>query len=89
MPIRPLITSMKPYLKHAFPTMDHMKGVLCPIFMMHGSKDAVISMKHSELLRDDCEARNQNVVFVPIRGGTHENLIDNEKVQFQLKSFLL
>lgn len=41
-------------VKERFRNIDHIAKVQCPVFLLHGQKDAMIPYEHSQDLRDKC-----------------------------------
>lgn len=58
-------------LKYHLPTFRYLEQVQCPIYILHGDRDFLISFRQSEMLRD---LYPDKVKLIPIRGGWHNNL---------------
>lgn len=62
---------LKWLLKYQIPTHQYLMDVHCPVYILHGEKDYLISFRQSEMLRD---LRPDIVTLIPIKGGWHNNL---------------
>jgi fermentation-respiration switch protein FrsA (DUF1100 family) len=58
-------------LQYQLPTYKYLGDTQCPVYIIHGDRDYLISFKQSEMLRD---AYPDTVVLIPIKGGWHNNL---------------
>ena len=58
-------------LKYHIPTFRFLSETKCPIYILHGNKDYLISFDQSNMLR---EASPDKVTLIPIQGGWHNNL---------------
>ncbi|MFD2725402.1 alpha/beta hydrolase [Hyunsoonleella rubra] len=71
-PILPVDT----LLKYRFPTFEFIQKVKCPILMFHGTDDGVIPYDSAEKLFQN--APKPQTIFITIKGGNHNNLIEFE-----------
>lgn len=58
-------------LKYKIPTHAFVQGARCPVRVIHGDRDYIISYRQGVMLRD---ADPDNVVLITIRGARHNNL---------------
>ena len=71
------------FLEKIFKSIDYIANVKCPILLIHGEKDKLISYKHSEQLWQKAKERNNNVKCFLIPNMDHNNfnlkedIIDN------------
>ncbi|MDL5048545.1 alpha/beta fold hydrolase [Oscillatoria amoena NRMC-F 0135] len=62
---------MKWILRYDLRTDLYLKNVLCPIHLIHGTNDRLISYRQSEMLR---ELYPDKITLHPVKGGRHNNL---------------
>lgn len=67
------IFPVKHLMKDRFDTLGRLKQITAPILFMHGTKDKVIPIHHSQDLYDAYQGAKQIKIF---EGGTHNNLFD-------------
>ena len=79
------IFPVKPLLKYHFPTYSYLPKVTCPITIIHGTEDSVISYSSAKKLS---ELNLSNLDFVTVEGGDHNNLIAFEKYHEAVKTKL-
>lgn len=58
-------------LRYKIRTDQFIRKVTCPIFILHGTKDRLISFRQSEMLKEKAPER---IELVAIEGGGHNNL---------------
>lgn len=58
-------------LKYHLPTYRFLESVQCPVFILHGDKDYLISFKQSQMLKD---LFPEKITLISIKGGWHNNL---------------
>lgn len=58
-------------LKYKIPTWQFVKQCTCPVHILHGTRDFLISFRQGEMLRD---AAPEHVTLHPVRDGRHNNL---------------
>lgn len=58
-------------LKYQIPTHRFLADTQCPVYILHGDKDYLISFEQSVLLRD---LYPDKIKLIPIKGGWHNNL---------------
>lgn len=58
-------------LKYQIPTYKFLADVQCPVYILHGDKDYLISFKQSEMLRD---LYPEKIHLIKITDGWHNNL---------------
>jgi len=63
-------------LKYQIPTIKYVQASNCPVHIMHGERDYIISYKQGVML-----AKQSGAELITIEGGRHNNL--PEKAQFQ------
>ena len=62
---------MRWLLKYHIPTYRYLADVQCPVYILHGVKDYLISFRQSVMLQ---EAYPEKITLIPIPGGWHNNL---------------
>ncbi len=67
---------VKTLLKYQFPTNAFIKSVSCPVTMFHGTNDQVVPYSSAEKLFK--EVTKENISFITIEGGNHNDLINFE-----------
>ncbi len=76
---------LKQLLKYRFPTFEYLPKTNCPITIIHGTDDSVVpyasGKKLSELPVDDLK-------FITVEGGDHNNLIEFEDYHEVIKTIL-
>ena len=58
-------------LEYHIPTYQFLADVQCPVYILHGNKDYLISFRQSLMLRD---MYPDKITLIPIEGGWHNNL---------------
>ncbi len=58
-------------LRYKIPTYLYLQKVKCPVFIIHGDKDFLISYQQSVMLQ---KLVPENITLITIKGGTHNNL---------------
>jgi len=77
---------IKYLLKYKLPTYRFINNVDCDILMLHGTEDKVIKISSAEKL---FEASPQNqITFITIEGGNHNNLIEFDKYHQAISDLL-
>ncbi len=76
---------VKPLLKYRFPTFEYLKETSCPITIIHGTDDSVVPYASGKKLGD---LHLENLNFVTIEGGQHNNLVAFESYHETIKSCL-
>ncbi len=72
-------------LRYKLRTDQFVKMVTCPIFILHGARDYLISFEQGKRLH---EAAGPHSEFIPIEGGSHNNLPDFPEYHEQLYDIL-
>ncbi len=62
-------------LKYKLPTHQYLEEVSCPITILHGTDDVVVPISSAEKL---LKLHKENLNFISIDGGEHNNLIEFE-----------
>ena len=62
---------LKWILKYQLPTHQYVSESQCPVFLIHGTRDYLISFMQSEMLE---KTAPEKVTLIPIKGGWHNNL---------------
>lgn len=73
---------VKKLLKYAFPTAEYMSSVDCNVLILHGSEDDVVPIKFGKKLYKIIP-KTQGV-FVEIKGGSHNDLIDHREYRLAI-----
>ena len=55
-----------------FANIDRMQRISCPVLLLHGTRDEIVPMSHSERLMDACPHKNKLLMLV--EGAGHNNL---------------
>ena len=76
---------VKQLLKYYFPTFKYLSSVSCPITIIHGTDDSVVPYASAKKLS---KLRLQNLDFITINGGTHNNLIEYDDYHKAIKAKL-
>jgi uncharacterized protein len=71
-------------IRYSFPIHDYLKEVKEPVTIFHGTKDEVISYKHSTWLKKE----NNKIELITIENGMHNNLATFQLFQDKLDSLL-
>ena len=66
---------VKRLLKYHFPTFQNLPKTSCPITIIHGTEDSVVPYSSAKKLS---ELKLQNLDFITVEDGTHNNLIEFE-----------
>lgn len=77
---------VKSLLKYHFPTYQYLPKASCPITIIHGTDDSVVPYTSGKKLS---ELNIQNLEFVTVEGGDHNNLIDFDGYHKTIKKILL
>lgn len=77
---------VRPLLKYSFPTSEKLKGVSCPVTLLHGTNDKVVPFRNSELLQKILPNDQINLVTIP--GGSHNNLVSFNEYQRGIQELL-
>ncbi|MDX1479726.1 MAG: alpha/beta hydrolase [Saprospiraceae bacterium] len=72
-------------LKYKIPTHQFVRSASCPVRIIHGDRDYIISYRQGVMLRD---AAPDKVELVTIRGGRHNNLTDFSQYHRELYRIL-
>jgi fermentation-respiration switch protein FrsA (DUF1100 family) len=59
------------HFNYQLPTYQYLGAAQCPVYILHGDRDYLISFKQSVMLQD---LHPDKVVLIPIQGGWHNNL---------------
>jgi len=73
-------------IKYKFASENKISSIEEPILIMHGTKDDIVPIKSGEILSE--AARKENLTFVKIEGGGHNNLSEFPEYETTLDSFL-
>ena len=73
-------------LRYNFPSYKFIQNVRCPISIFHGTNDKVVPFASGEKLFNCIEQKKK--IFYTIEKGEHNNLIEFETYQKQLKKIL-
>ncbi len=73
-------------LKYKFPTHQYIQQVSCPITIFQGTDDGVVPYASAEKL---LKLNIENLNFITIEGGGHNNLIEFEDYHSKVKKILL
>lgn len=73
-------------LKYNFPSYKFVQNVRCPISIFHGTNDKVVPVASGEKLFNCIKQKEK--IFYTIEKGEHNNLIEFETYQKQLKKIL-
>ncbi|MEN0003618.1 MAG: alpha/beta fold hydrolase [Bacteroidota bacterium] len=76
---------LKWLLRYQIRTDFFIRKVSCPIFILHGTKDRLISFKQSEMLQ---ELAPQLISLIPIEGGRHNDLPTYPTYHYELYEIL-
>ncbi|NNJ88986.1 MAG: alpha/beta hydrolase, partial [Eudoraea sp.] len=66
------ILPMNALLKYQFKSYEYLKTASCPIVILHGDQDRVVSVQSSEKLYHSLEGKEAD--YIIIEGGRHNNL---------------
>ena len=55
-----------------FPNIDRMNNIMCPLLIIHGTKDEIVPMQHSIQLFQACKCSNKFAFYV--EGAGHNNI---------------
>lgn len=80
------IFPVKYLMRYEFPSYKFIKNVDCPVFMLHGTEDAVISIKSAKKLYE--VSHKEKTEFITIDGGGHNNLSEFETYQKNISRIL-
>ncbi len=70
-------------MKYRIPSFEFINEVKCPITIFHGTDDSIVPFESGKQLFDECKSLNKT--FIKIEGGQHNNLIEFEEYQNQIK----
>lgn len=73
-------------LKYKFPTHRFIKDVSCPISMVHGTDDSIISIESAKKLYK--ETSKQQTTFTVVENGNHNNLVEFKMYHTLMNSIL-
>ena len=79
------IVPLKQVLKYQFPTYQFLPKTNCPITIIHGTDDGVVPYASGKKLS---ELNIENLDFVTVEGGNHNNLIEFETYHKVIHSLL-
>lgn len=79
------IVPLKQVLKYQFPTFQFLPKTNCPITIIHGTDDGVVPYASGKKLS---ELNIENLDFVTVEGGNHNNLIEFETYHKVIHSLL-
>ena len=77
---------VKYLLKFQFPNYEYVQNVNNPLYIFHGTDDAVVPFESGKKLKDGI--LNGQVTFTVIEGGKHNDLIDFEEYHLKLDEIL-
>lgn len=77
---------VKYFLKFQFPSNVYISEVKCPIFIFHGTKDKVVPYRSGKRLSKIVS--NEQLTFVTIPEGEHNNLIEFEEYRNAIETVL-
>jgi len=66
---------LRPFVRHQYDNLSKLPQVHCPVFVVHGTTDRVISFAHGERL---FAAANEPKEFVPIADNDHNDKLPDE-----------
>ncbi|MEZ4780092.1 MAG: alpha/beta hydrolase [Flavobacteriaceae bacterium] len=81
----PLIP-VKQFINYKFPSYQFINNVTCNIAIFHGTVDKVVPFSSGEKLFDT--APKANTKFIPVKGASHNNLIDFEVYHREINAIL-
>jgi alpha-beta hydrolase superfamily lysophospholipase len=73
-------------LNYKFPNFQHLENVKCPVTIFHGTEDIVVPFSSGKKLVS--ESNKDQIDFIPIKGGGHNNLIKFEAYDKGIKTLL-
>ncbi|EDP72231.1 hydrolase with alpha/beta fold protein [Flavobacteriales bacterium ALC-1] len=76
---------VKKLLKYNFPTYKYLPKANCLISIIHGTDDSVVPYSSGKKLSD---LKLQNLDFITVKGGDHNNLIEFEEYHQTIKTIL-
>lgn len=79
------IFPVKQLLKYRFPTYQYLKKVACPITIIHGTEDNVVPYSSAKKLS---EMKIDNLDFITIENGNHNNLVEFEDYHLAIDKVL-
>ncbi|WP_245710294.1 alpha/beta hydrolase [Winogradskyella thalassocola] len=79
------ILPVKQLLKYHFPTYQFLPKATCPITIIHGTKDSVVPFASAKKLSD---LKIENLDFITVKGGGHNNLIEFEAYHNTIQTIL-
>jgi len=74
---------LKFILKYKIPTIQYLRSINCPAYVVHGDRDFIISYKQGVMLANETDAE-----LVTIEGGRHNNLPQIARFQEELYRIL-
>ncbi|MEM9679409.1 MAG: alpha/beta hydrolase [Bacteroidota bacterium] len=77
--------SVKRLLKYKIPTYQYLKNVKCPVTIIHGTEDTVVPYGSGKKLMD---LKMNNIKFVTVEGGHHNDLIHFEVYRNTIEKLL-
>ncbi len=80
-----LIKGLKQLLKYNFPTFQYLPKTTCPTTIIHGTNDNVVPYSSGKKLS---ELGINNLNFITVEGGDHNNLIEFEEYHKTIKNVL-
>ena len=57
------------------------KQVNIPVLLIHGDKDRVVDIKHSQMMRDELQDYDKNVDYVELKNGNHHLEIEQNRIK--------
>ncbi len=76
------------FLEKIFKSYEYIKEVKCPILLIHGEKDSLISYKHSIKLKNEIQKNNNNVELIIRPNMTHNDFVLKDDIIFPIKNFI-
>ena len=76
---------VKQLLKYHFPTFTYLPKVICPIAIIHGTDDSIVPYSSGKKLS---ELGLDNLEFITIKDGNHNNLIEFDAYHKMIKTVL-
>ena len=73
-------------LKYNFESWKYLKTTDCPVYIFHGTEDAVVPYESAKKLYDSLPSGQGQ--FISIKGGEHKNLVEFEVFRKEIKEIL-
>ena len=76
------------FVEDIFNSINYISNIRCPILLIHGEKDSLISYSHSEKLENVAKTNNQKVVFEKRPNMTHNKFDIYNDIITPIKCFM-